>query len=111
MRTGPSSLEGVFVNLAVLHDQAQIALRVGQEIQVHRRVAIGHQQVGPGAGNNAPNLLRIGVALAAKRQLIVTGSSDYHGVYGKPNRLGENTTAPEMLERILAAATGCAPIF
>ncbi len=51
------------------------------------------------------------LALAAKRQLIVTGSSDYHGVYGKPNRLGENTTAPEMLERILAAATGCAPIF
>ncbi len=32
--------------------------------------------------------------------LILTGSSDYHGA-GKPNRLGENTTAPESLERIL----------
>ena len=44
--------------------------------------------------------------LAAKHDLIVTGSSDYHGVYGKPNRLGENKTAPEMLERIIAAGTG-----
>ncbi|WP_309080092.1 PHP domain-containing protein [Zhihengliuella sp.] len=43
--------------------------------------------------------------LAAAHGLIVTGSSDYHGT-GKPNRLGENTTAPEMLERILAAGTG-----
>lgn len=44
--------------------------------------------------------------LAKKHDLIVTGSSDYHGVHGKPNRLGENTTAPEMLERIIEMATG-----
>ncbi|OLT48354.1 PHP domain-containing protein [Cellulosimicrobium sp. CUA-896] len=31
--------------------------------------------------------------------LFVTGSSDYHGA-GKPNRLGENTTAPTVLEQI-----------
>jgi 3',5'-nucleoside bisphosphate phosphatase len=31
--------------------------------------------------------------------LFVTGSSDYHGA-GKPNRLGENTTAPRVLETI-----------
>lgn len=37
--------------------------------------------------------------------LVVTGSSDYHGA-GKPNRLGENTTDPEVLERILAEGTG-----
>ncbi|HEY0258500.1 MAG TPA: PHP domain-containing protein [Lacisediminihabitans sp.] len=43
--------------------------------------------------------------LAAKYDLVVTGSSDYHGE-GKPNRLGENTTAREVLDRILAAATG-----
>jgi predicted metal-dependent phosphoesterase TrpH len=47
--------------------------------------------------------------LAAKHDLIVTGSSDYHGE-GKPNRLGENSTDPEQLERIVAAATGWAPI-
>jgi predicted metal-dependent phosphoesterase TrpH len=44
--------------------------------------------------------------LAAKHDLIITGSSDYHGVAGKPNQLGENTTAPEMLERIVALGTG-----
>ena len=47
--------------------------------------------------------------LAAERGLIVTGSSDYHGT-GKPNRLGENTTSPEMLARILEAGTGSAPV-
>jgi 3',5'-nucleoside bisphosphate phosphatase len=44
--------------------------------------------------------------LAQRHNLIVTGSSDYHGVAGKENRLGENQTSPEMLERILAQATG-----
>jgi hypothetical protein len=34
--------------------------------------------------------------------LITTGSSDYHGT-GKQNRLGENGTRPEELERIVAA--------
>jgi predicted metal-dependent phosphoesterase TrpH len=46
------------------------------------------------------------LGLASKHDLIVTGSSDYHGEHGKPNRLGENVTAPEMLERILALGTG-----
>jgi predicted metal-dependent phosphoesterase TrpH len=46
--------------------------------------------------------------LAAKYNLAITGSSDYHGL-GKPNRLAENTTAPEVLERLIAAGTGAAP--
>jgi len=46
------------------------------------------------------------VGLAAKHDLIVTGSSDYHGILGKPNRLGENSTTPEMLDRIISAANG-----
>lgn len=37
--------------------------------------------------------------LAKKHDLLVTGSSDYHGA-GKPNRLGENTTDPETVERL-----------
>ncbi|HEU4849423.1 MAG TPA: PHP domain-containing protein [Terrimesophilobacter sp.] len=41
--------------------------------------------------------------------LVVTGSSDYHGA-GKPNRLGENTTEPEVLARILDAGTGSAAV-
>ena len=46
--------------------------------------------------------------LARTFGLVVTGSSDYHGE-GKPNRLGENSTSPEALERIVAAATGTSP--
>ena len=37
--------------------------------------------------------------LAGELGLLVTGSSDYHGA-GKPNLLGEHTTAPEVLEEI-----------
>lgn len=48
--------------------------------------------------------------LAKKRDLIVTGSSDYHGA-GKPNRLGENTTSEAMLKRILEAGTGSHPLY
>ncbi|AJT41547.1 PHP domain-containing protein [Psychromicrobium lacuslunae] len=47
--------------------------------------------------------------LARRHDLIVTGSSDYHGT-GKPNRLGENLTSPEALERIEAQASGCSVI-
>ncbi len=46
------------------------------------------------------------LSLAQKHDLIVTGSSDYHGLHGKPNRLGENVTKPEMLERIIELGSG-----
>ncbi|GGF44167.1 metal-dependent phosphoesterase [Microbacterium sorbitolivorans] len=46
-----------------------------------------------------------------QHDLIVTGSSDYHGIAGKPNRPGENTTAPEMVERIVRAASGTDPVL
>ncbi len=46
----------------------------------------------------------------AERDLIVTGSSDYHGL-GKPNQPGENTTADDMVARIIDAATGTAPVY
>ncbi|WP_432514355.1 PHP domain-containing protein [Kineococcus sp. SYSU DK001] len=41
--------------------------------------------------------------VARDLDLFVTGSSDYHGA-GKRNRLGENTTDPESLERLDAIA-------
>jgi predicted metal-dependent phosphoesterase TrpH len=44
--------------------------------------------------------------LAFKHNLIVTGSSDYHGETGKDNKLGENKTSPEMLQRIVNQASG-----
>jgi len=43
-------------------------------------------------------------ALADRLGLLVTGSSDYHGA-GKPNLLGENTTAPAVLARIAEQGT------
>lgn len=43
--------------------------------------------------------------LAERHGLLVTGSSDYHGT-GKPNLLGENLTAPEVLARIEELGTG-----
>ena len=43
--------------------------------------------------------------LARELGLLVTGSSDYHGA-GKENRLGENTTDPDVLEALLAQARG-----
>ena len=49
--------------------------------------------------------------LAGKHNLITTGSSDYHGHLGKDNRLGENSTELEMLQRIVDQASGCEPLW
>lgn len=57
---------------------------------------------------NTPDGKRLLRDIAATHDLIVTGSSDYHGA-GKPNRPGENTTADEMVARIVERATGTAP--
>ena len=51
-----------------------------------------------------------GRALASTLGLLVTGSSDYHGA-GKRNLLGENTTAPGVLEQIEARASGITPVL
>jgi len=48
--------------------------------------------------------------LVRERDLIVTGSSDYHGL-GKPNQPGENTTSDEMVARIIDTANGSAPVY
>lgn len=48
--------------------------------------------------------------IAATHDLIVTGSSDYHGS-GKPNRPGENITAPAQVARIIERATGSPPRY
>ena len=47
-------------------------------------------------------------ALAADLSLVVTGSSDYHGT-NKTVRLGQETTAPEMLDALIDKASG-APV-
>jgi 3',5'-nucleoside bisphosphate phosphatase len=47
---------------------------------------------------------------AARNDLIVTGSSDYHG-RGKPNLPGENTTSDDMVARLIDRGTGSAPVY
>ncbi|MCL2423538.1 MAG: phosphatase, partial [Micrococcales bacterium] len=56
---------------------------------------IGHRD------HSAAQVTRL-TGLADRWDLLVTGSSDFHGT-GKPNRLGENLTAPDVLETIAAA--------
>lgn len=63
---------------------------------------LGHRE------NEEPALSRLR-ALVDARGLIATGSSDYHG-RGKPNVPGEHTTSDDMVARIIAAATGSAPV-
>ena len=58
--------------------------------------------------DNTPDGKERLLELAALFGLEITGSSDYHGE-GKPNRLAENTTAPEVLERLIARGTGSVP--
>jgi predicted metal-dependent phosphoesterase TrpH len=48
--------------------------------------------------------------LVAERDLIATGSSDYHGA-GKPNTPGEHTTDDAMVQRIVARGAGTAPVY
>ena len=48
--------------------------------------------------NSEPNRARL-LEFACERELLVTGSSDYHGA-GKPNQLGEYTTSRETVEAI-----------
>jgi 3',5'-nucleoside bisphosphate phosphatase len=47
--------------------------------------------------------------LAATLGLVATGSSDFHGAH-KTVRLGQDTTPPEVLARIVDAASGVPPI-
>lgn len=60
--------------------------------------------------DNSPAGAQVLLGYAKRFGLAITGSSDYHGD-GKPNRLGENTTAPEVIERIVSEATGSRPIL
>lgn len=64
---------------------------------------LGHRE------NLAPGIRTLR-RIADDRGLIVTGSSDYHGL-GKPNQPGENTTADAEVAKIIALASGTAPVY
>lgn len=64
---------------------------------------LGHRE------NVEPGVTRLR-KLVAERDLIVTGSSDYHG-RGKPNLPGEFTTSADMVARIIERGSGWAPVI
>lgn len=86
-----SSRSGM-IPLPTLHDLVDAGL-AGFEIDHRENTASGR---------------RVLQRLVTERDLIATGSSDYHGL-GKPNLPGENTTPAAMVERIIAAGTGSRP--
>lgn len=59
--------------------------------------------------DHEPDAVRHLTDLAGALGLLITGSSDYHGS-GKLNRLGENTTSPQVLEAIEGLASGTAMV-
>lgn len=65
-------------------------------------IEVDHRDHGPAQREHAAELAR-------RLDLLPTGASDYHGA-GKANRLGENTTAPEVLEALLERGTGSRPL-
>lgn len=54
--------------------------------------------------DNSPEDQKWLQSVAFEHELLVTGSSDYHGA-GKPNRLGENTTDRHTVQRIRELST------
>ena len=72
---------------------------VGEEA-IHAMTAAGLAGLEVDHRDNEPEARERLRGLAADLGLLVTGSSDYHGS-GKPNRLGENTTDPTVLDALL----------
>ncbi|MCY7288473.1 MAG: PHP domain-containing protein [Cryobacterium sp.] len=94
----------------IAHPATRGAADVIPEAKLARLAAAGLFGVELEHRENKPEAKARLYALAEKYGLFVTGSSDYHGE-GKPNRLGENTTAPDVLERIIEQGTGSPPIY
>lgn len=110
----PSPLEGVEMVVAaggvpvLAHPATSGRYRVIDERVVSTLVDAGLFGLEVHHRDNTEDGKRRLLELAATFDLAVLGSSDYHGL-GKPNLLAENTTAPEVLAKLVARATGCAP--
>jgi predicted metal-dependent phosphoesterase TrpH len=82
--------------------------RLFDDRRVRQMVDAGLAGVEVGHRDNPPAAREKWTEIARRYDLIVTGSSDYHGT-GKPNVLAENTTNPEAYARIVALGTGSSP--
>ncbi|MBK4347352.1 PHP domain-containing protein [Lacisediminihabitans changchengi] len=110
----PSPLEGVAMIVGaggvpvLAHPATHGRYRVIEESAIAELVEAGLAGLEIHHRDNTAEGKRWLFELADTFDLIVTGSSDYHGE-GKPNRLGEHRTSPESLERIIALGTGTTP--
>lgn len=110
----PKPLEGVALIVAaggvpvLAHPGGRGPDRLFTDRRIRQMVDAGLAGVEIGHRDNPEPSRRRWSEVAATYDLIVTGSSDYHGA-GKPNRLAENTTDPEQYARIVALGTGVDP--
>lgn len=77
---------------------------------LHELIDLGLGGFEVGHRENTAEGKRVLTALADQHNLIVTGSSDYHGS-GKPNLPGENTTSDANVARIIEQAHGIEPVY
>ena len=110
----PSPLEGVRMIVGaggvpvLAHPATHGRYRAMDDTVIRQLANEGLFGVEVGHRDNTEDGKRRLMKLAKKFGLEITGSSDYHGE-GKPNRLAENQTDPEVLEKLVARATGSTP--
>jgi predicted metal-dependent phosphoesterase TrpH len=93
----------------VAHAHSVTRGRVLPDALLEEMAAAGMSGIEARHRDHAPDSVRHLTDLAGALGLFTTGSSDYHGE-GKRNRLGENTTSPDVLAAIEALGTGTAVV-
>jgi predicted metal-dependent phosphoesterase TrpH len=94
----------------IAHSRSRGAVAVTDDVFFDRAVDAGLQGIEvdhPDHDDAARADLR---RIAERHGLIVTGSSDYHGL-NKTLRLGQETTTPEQLAAIVRASSGVTPVL
>lgn len=112
----PSPLEGVRMIVGaggvpvLAHPATHGKYRAMEDSVIRQLTDAGLFGLEVGHRDNTDDGKRWLLKLAKKFGLEVTGSSDYHGE-GKPNRLAENSTSPEVLARLVERGTGSTPYY
>jgi len=110
----PKPIEGVELIVAaggvpvLAHPGGRGPDRLFDDRRIRAMVDAGLAGVEVGHRDNPAAARAKWTGVARTYDLIVTGSSDYHG-RGKPNLLAENTTTPEAYARIVDLGTGSNP--
>jgi 3',5'-nucleoside bisphosphate phosphatase len=110
----PKPIDGVELIVAaggvpvLAHPGSRGPDRLFDDRRIRAIVDAGLAGIEVGHRDNRPEAREKWAGIARTYDLIVTGSSDYHGL-GKPNRLAENTTTPEAYARIVELGTGSNP--